>query len=76
MFSIIKIHLKKVKMSKIYCIKCKKSKISYICYKTLLLSSISNKCGSEEEKIYIKKESIKIFKILGFINNIEKYQNI
>ena len=63
-------------MRKIYCIKCKKSKISYICYKTLLLSSISNKCGSEEEKIYKKEESIKIFKLLGLINNIEKYQNL
>ena len=64
MFSIIKIDLKKVKMRKIYCIKCKKSKISYICYKTLLLSSISNKCGSEEEKIYKKKNQLKYLKFL------------
>ena len=43
---------KNVRMRKIYCIKCKKyknlvkPKISYICYKTLLL------CGSEDEKIF------------------------
>ena len=43
-------------MRKIYCInrkkykEFKKSRISYICYKTLLLSSICNKCGKEDEK--------------------------
>ena len=37
-----------------------KSKISYVCYKTLLLSSIYKKCGSEDEKIF--KEYVKIFK--------------
>ena len=41
-------------MREIYYIKCKKykvfkkTKISYICYKTLLLFSICNKCGSED----------------------------
>ena len=69
-------------MIKIYCIKCKvykkfmKPKISYICYKTLLLSSICNKWGSEDEKIFIKQKSIEILYFFGLINNIEKYQNI
>ena len=64
---------KKVRMRKIYCTKCKnykefkKSKI-YICDKTLLLSSIFNKCGSEDEKIFKEKESTEILKILGLIN--------
>ena len=45
-------------MKNIYCAKCKnykkfkKPKISYNCNKTLLLSSISHKCGSEDEKIF------------------------
>ena len=55
-------------MKKIYCTKCKKHKelkklkISYISDKTLLLSSICNKSGSEE--------SIEILKILDSINNM------
>ena len=66
-------NFKKVRMRKIYCTKCKKykefkkSKI-YICDKTLLLSSIFNKCGSEDEKIFKEKESTEILKILGLIN--------
>ena len=69
-------------MRKIYCIKCKKykkftkPKISFICYKTLLLSRICNKCGSEDKKVFMKQESIKILKILGLNNNIEKHQII
>ena len=69
-------------MRKSYCIKCKnykkfiKPKVSYICYKTLLLSSICNKCISEDENIFMEQESIEILKTLGFINNIEKYQNM
>ena len=65
-----------------YCIKCKKykkfikPKTSYICYKIFLLSSICNKCGSEDKKLFMEQESIEILKILGLINNIEKYQNI
>ena len=41
-----------------------KSKISCICYKTLLLSSICNKYGSEDEKILMEQEqeSIEILK--------------
>ena len=53
--------------------KNKKSKISYICDKTLLLSSICYKCGREDEEIF-KEESIEILKILGLTNNMYKYQ--
>ena len=69
-------------MSKIFCIKCKKYKkfikpnTSYICYNTLLLSSICSKCGSEDEKVFMEKESVEILKVIGLINNIKKYQNI
>ena len=65
-----------------YSIKCKKykefkkHKISYIYYKTLLLCSICNKCGSEDEQIFMEEESIKILKILGLITSIETYQKI
>ena len=69
-------------MREVYCIKCKKykefkkPKISYICYKTLLLSSICNKCGSEDEQTFTEEESTKILKIIGLITNIEEYQKI
>ena len=43
------------------------TKIAYICNKTLLLSSICYKCGSEDEKIFNKEESIEILKIIGLI---------
>ena len=62
-------------MRKICCTKCKKykelkkHKISYFCYKTLLLSSICSKCGSADEEIFMEGESIEILKILGLINN-------
>ena len=62
-------------MRKIYFTKCKKhreckkSKISFICVKILLLFSICNKCGSEDEKIF-KEESNEILKILGLLNNM------
>ena len=52
-----------------------KPKVSYICYKTLLLSSICNKCGSEDDKIF-KEVSLEILKILSLINDIEKYHNM
>ena len=58
-------------MRRIYCINCKKNeefkkpRISYICYKTLLLGSNCNKCGSEDEKIFKEEESIEILKSLG-----------
>ena len=62
-------------MRKIYRTKCKrykefeKPKISYICDKTLLLSTICNKDGSEDENKFKEEESIEILKILGLINN-------
>ena len=42
----------------------------------LLLSSICNKCGSEDEKIFQEEELIEILKIIGLINNIETYKNV
>ena len=62
-------------MKRIYCTKCKKHKEFkqpkiYICDKTLLLSSICKKCGSEDEKIFKEEESIEILKIIGLINNM------
>ena len=69
-------------MSEIYCIKCKKykelkkPKISCICYKTLLLSSICNKCEREDEQLFIEEESNEILKILCLITNIKEYQKI
>ena len=66
---------KKFRMTKIYCAMCKmykeikNPKISYICDKTLLLSSICDKCRSEDEKIFKVEESIEIL-ILGLISNI------
>ena len=71
-------------MREIYFIRCKKykeikkPKISYICYKTLFLSSTSiyNKFGSEDEQIFMEVESIVILKIIGLINNTDEYQKI
>ena len=69
-------------MKKIYCTKCKKykefkkPKISYICDRILLFSSICKKCRSEDEKIFIEGESIEILKKNILINDIEKYQKI
>ena len=41
----------------------------YIFYKTLLVLSIfSNRCGSNDEKIFKTKETTKILEILGLIN--------
>ena len=48
----------------------KKPKIAYIFDKALPLSSICNKCGSEDEKIFRKEELIEILRIFGFINNM------
>ena len=50
---------KEVRIRKIYGVKCKKNKkvikpkILHISYKSLLLSSICNKCRSEDEKNFI-----------------------
>ena len=63
-------------MKKVHCTKCKQYKkfkkpiASYICDKTLLLSSICNKCGSEDKKTLKEEESIEILKALGLINNM------
>ena len=59
---------KKVKMKKIYCIKCRKyrkienSKV-YIFDKTLILSIICSKCDINDENIFKEVESIEILKI-------------
>ena len=68
-------------MRKIYCTKCtkykefKNSKISHICYKTLLLSSICNKCWNENEKIIKEEESIEILKWLVWLIICKKKSN-
>ena len=56
--------------------KFKKTKISYIYKKTLSLSIVYSKCGHEYEKIFKEGESFEMLKIIGLINNIEKYQKI
>ena len=66
-------------MKKLYCIICcryrkfEKPKISYLLEKTLVLSIICSKCKNEDEKIFKEEDSIEIIKILGLINNIDKY---
>ena len=42
----------------------------------MLFSSVYNKCGSEDEKIFMEQEPIKILKIIGLVRSIEKYQCI
>ena len=69
----LRIDFKKVRMRKIYCTKCKKYKefkILYICHKRLLLFIICNRCGSEDERLFIEGESTEKLKILGLINHI------
>ena len=72
---------KEVRIRKIYGVKCKKykkvikPKILYISYISLPISSICNKCRSEDEKIFIEEESFEILQIIGLINYIE-YQKI
>ena len=72
---------KEVRIRKIYGVKCKKykkvikPKILYISYISLPISSICNKCWSEDEKIFIEEESFEILQIIGLINYIE-YQKI
>ena len=59
--------------------KSKKTKMSYIFYKTYFLKSLSivySKCGHEYEKIFKEKESTEILKIFGLIHHIEEYQKI
>ena len=63
-------------MREIYCIKYKKykefknPKMSCICYKTLLLSSIYTKRESEDEQIFMEEESIEILKTPGLSTTI------
>ena len=63
-------------MKKSYCIFCskyrkfEKPKISYISEKALVISIICSKCKREDEKIFKQEESIKIFKIIGLIEDI------
>ena len=65
-------------MKKIYCVTCEKykefkiPKISYIHDKILLFSSICDKCGCEDVKIFEEKDSIKILKFLGLIKNTKR----
>ena len=48
----------------------KKAKKSHIYDKKLFLSSISNKCGSEDEKMFNEEKLFEILKVLGLINNM------
>ena len=60
-------------MKTLYCATCgkyRKSKISYILKKELVLSIICSKCKNKDEKIFKEEESIEILKILGLIENI------
>ena len=54
----------------------KKPNMSYICFKMLLLSSIRNKCRSEDKQLFMKEESIEILRINCLITNTEGYQKI
>ena len=65
-------------MKKLYCVKCNKyrklknPRISYIFDELLSLSTICDKCGSNDQKIFKEEESIEILKILGLINNMSE----
>ena len=67
-------------MRKIYCTKGKRykefknPKILFICDKTLLHTSICNRCGSEDKTIFKEEESIEVLKILSLIYWYIKYQ--
>ena len=69
-------------MKKLYCIICgkyrkfEKPKISYLLEKTFVISIICCKYKNKDEQIFKEEDSIEILKILGLINNIEKYKNI
>ena len=53
-----------------------KRKMSYICDKTLLVFSICNKCGSEDEQAFREEESTELLKIYYLINDLDQYQKI
>ena len=67
-------------MKRLYSIICgnyrkfEKSKISYFLEKTLVIYIICSKCKNEDKKIFKEEESIQILKILGLVNNTERYQ--
>ena len=46
----------------------------HVFYKKAAPSIICNKYGSKVKKMFKKKESIEILKILGLFNNIKRYQ--
>ena len=50
--------------------------MSYICDKTLLVFSICNKCGSEDEQAFREEESTELLKIYYLINDLDQYQKI
>ena len=65
-------------MKKIYVIKCnkykkfKKTKISYLFNKKLVLSIICNKRDNNYEKKIREEKSVEILKIFGLINNMNE----
>ena len=67
-----------MKTKKLYCVKCNKyrklknPRISYIFDETLSLSTICDKCSSNDEKIFKEEESIEILRILSLINNMSE----
>ena len=50
--------------------------MTYVCDKALPLSSICNKCGSEDENIFKKEESIEILKIIALIEIYNYFKDI
>ena len=65
-------------MKKLCCVKCNKyrklknPRMSYIFDETLSLSTICDKCSSNDEKIFKEEESIEILRILSLINNMSE----
>ena len=65
-------------MKKLCCVKCNKyrklknPRISYIFDETLSLSTICDKCSSNDEKIFKEEESIEILRILSLANNMSE----
>ena len=63
-------------MEEIYFIICGKYRkfedplMSYIFEKTLVLSIIYGKCGSEDEKLFQEQETFEILTILSLIKNM------
>ena len=63
-------------MTKLYCVICgnykkfEKPKISYILEKALALYIICSKYKNADKKIFKEEGSMKILKVLGFIENI------